>query len=528
MATSGAGGALNRARHCDRWVDVTVLVRDDQICYDRAAAAFSARGWSMTDCSAVGRGVSYRAGHRRYVVSLGRDGGPWRARSAAVCEVAEVVRAAGLHGVEVRDADFPQQAKGYVYRLHRRWQYTHSAPMRWVGRGVRALGLLDTGDIVRLLPGANVRAEADRLERRLGYQVGDHTLRETWLDQPPKPRDPAAPSHEPADGSLGISDDAAAVVVATGFTISLFLGSELPLVRSAEARALLTAAFLLTLLGALALVHSGMRRRDELSPLRRFARVCLAAAATTVVPAVLGAVMSSRVPHLEPRVPVEIALVVLGASGTALLARRSWLVQAGLVAVPVALTLLRPVLPIGANTLYEVYLEDFDLRPAELPVSTLWHALAGLSVVFLVLKVLLVPLGVLGWLRYFHVRFRPAMVAYPMVVIVLATWMLGTVQVTMTRPAHAADRLRSQAAAGRPPAAYFGIQPRLVCVRALSSNIPIDGEPLPPGRPLLWFGTVTDRAPLWDPRTGATTRPFARDVAIVPAHPDATTGVLGC
>ncbi|WP_327066598.1 hypothetical protein [Kitasatospora sp. NBC_01302] len=520
---------MHNTWHYDRWIDVTVLLRDDGVSCERAIKAFTARGWTMAPATSEGRDSPFRAGYRAHVVTVGRDGGRWRARAAAVCEVAELIRVAGLRGAEVRDADFPERTDdNYLYRLHRVWRHTHSAPQRMIGRCACALGLLDTGDVARLRPGDNIRAEADRLERLRGHRVGDHMLRETWMDQPPKPRDPAAASREAASEAPRISDEAGSVLFLALFTMSLLLGAELPPARTANVRALLAAALLLTLLGAMAFVHCSGRRRDGLPMLRLIALTCFASAAITVIPATLGAVLSSRVPHLGPKVPVQIVLVLFGAVGTALLARRSWLVRAGLVAVPVALTLLRPVLPVGASTLYEVYLEDFGLRAAELPVSTLWRTLAGLSVVFLVLKVLLVPLGALGWLRYFHVRFRPAMTAYPVVALFLMTWVLLTIQGAMNHPARAADKLRSQAVAGRPPTAYFGVQPRLVCVRALSANIPIDGESLPTARPLLWFGTVTDRAPLWDPRTGETTRPFARDVAIVPAHPDATTGALGC
>jgi hypothetical protein len=136
-----------------------------------------------------------------------------------------------------------------------------------------------------------------------------------------------------------------------------------------------------------------------------------------------------------------------------------------------------------------------------------------------------------GWLRHLHItggEHRHSVLAA--LSIVTLSFTVAGISFGVGKAADAADRAQTAAAHGRAPAAYFGLEGTLVCVRPVPADqqVPVDNGPVPTDHPVLSFGASGDWIHLWDPSRRAASpdrRSFAvrrEDVQLLPAKTPAT------
>ncbi|MFI9344631.1 hypothetical protein ACIG0D_25700 [Streptomyces sp. NPDC052773] len=158
------------------------------------------------------------------------------------------------------------------------------------------------------------------------------------------------------------------------------------------------------------------------------------------------------------------------------------------------------VLPWAGSFLHAVYLEDFFGIPADtVHVAFYWQYAVALRPLGVAVACVLVLIALAGWARHINwltgagglLRWLLPLEVL-IVVLTVAGLALGDVD-------KAATRTMEDAAAGRRPAAYFGIQGELVCVTPMADEIPVLNGPVPTGHPLLAFQASGDVVWLWDP-----------------------------
>lgn len=159
----------------------------------------------------------------------------------------------------------------------------------------------------------------------------------------------------------------------------------------------------------------------------------------------------------------------------------------------------------------------FGVPSEAIQVSVYWSYAASLKPIGIALGLAVVVLAVAGWMRHYHqwvhargmVRIGVPLMSLFVIGISLTAGLLGAET--------AANRARTAAASGETPAAYYGVQGSLVCVKPVSKDIPVFNGPLAATRPLLTFGTSGDRVWLWDPRRDEALSVRLEDVVVTEA-----------
>ncbi|MFJ4824821.1 hypothetical protein ACIP5L_16250 [Streptomyces bacillaris] len=242
--------------------------------------------------------------------------------------------------------------------------------------------------------------------------------------------------------------------------------------------------------------------------------------------AALGLVLALTAPGPPEQAPRLLAYAVGGGSvlafvlyglGCALV--HSWFSRNANWAVPALVPALALSLPWFGGLLHTVYLENGFYVPTDaIHVSVYSTYAASLKPVCLALGLAAVVLALAGWMRHYHqwiharamVRIGVPLMSLFVIGIALAAGLAGAEA--------AAAQARTTAAAGTVPAAYYGVQGRLVCVTPLGEETPVFNGPLNTARPQLTFGTSGDLVWLWDSQRAESLSVRLEDVAITEAR----------
>jgi hypothetical protein len=188
------------------------------------------------------------------------------------------------------------------------------------------------------------------------------------------------------------------------------------------------------------------------------------------------------------------------ASGIVFAIRGSWLARNVVWAVPLTITLLAPTVPWLGGLFLAEYLSQFGIPDSAVSISTMWKVIVATGPILAGAVVVLIYLGLIGWLRYFHVihRYNRSFISFTVVVVVLV-YALTSIQFGLTNADSAAKQAQAAVRDGRNPASYNGLQGTLVCVEPLHTPVAILYGPLPSSRPVLSFSPNGDRLWVWDP-----------------------------
>ncbi|MER7941989.1 MULTISPECIES: hypothetical protein [Streptomyces] len=507
----------------NRRIEVLVAVVDSPDETSLAAQLLEGRGWSVrswfprdhtTDASALGPG---RVG---LLVEVRLHGARFGAVQAAVSEIENLARRHQA-GMWVVDAFLIEHDLAHDYRsvfhAHRRLPEASApsgnrSPRAWVAALRTSLGVIST---VRILKQTG-RPSIDALERRLerGALTGrpyDPQGLQLRIPMGMEGRDPEAPppSPVPAWRLAGPVLACLGMAVACGFT-------------AAAADGLFV---LVPLLLACALVwpvgHEITDRREE-----RSQAVTMVWGTVAVAPMTLaGLLLALTMPGPPAQVARVTAYAVLGVALCALILYglgyalvHSWFSRNANWAVPGLVPALALSLPWFGGLLHTMYLKaGFGVPSEAIQVSVYWSYAASLKPIGIALGLAVVVLAVAGWMRHYHqwvhargmVRIGVPLMSLFVIGISLTAGLLGAET--------AANRARTAAASGETPAAYYGIQGSLVCVKPVSKDISVFNGPLAATRPLLTFGTSGDRVWLWDPRRDEALSVRLEDVVVTEA-----------
>ncbi|NUK03979.1 hypothetical protein HRW23_24035 [Streptomyces lunaelactis] len=510
----------------NRRVEVLVAVVDSPDETALATQLLEGRGWSVrpwtpdTDAGGNREGddeaSAIGSGRLGLLVEVRLYGARFGAVQAALSEIENLARRHQA-GMWVVDAVLIEHDLAHDYRTvfhaHRRLP-ERPHPMARVLAWRTMLGIVTTVRIVKHPGRPGTEALAERLERRtLTRRPYDPEALRLRIPLGMEGRDPESPPPEPV-----VSTWRLALPLLTGLGVAVACGF-----AAAVADGLL---MLLPLLLACSLVWPVGREitsRREARPLPF--QLVWGAAAVGMMTA-LGALLALT----APGPPAQAALVfAYGALGGTLLALvlyglgyalvHSWFSRNANWAVPALVPALALSLPWFGGLLHTTYLRSgFGVPSDALQVSVYWSYAASLKPVGLALGLAVVVLAFAGWMRHYHqwvhargmVRIGVPLMSLFVVVISLAAGLAGA--------DGAAARARATAASGQNPAAYYGVQGRLVCVEPREKRIAVFNGPLATTRPLLTFGASGDRVWLWDPRRGQSLSVRLEDVVVSQAR----------
>ncbi|GLF98342.1 hypothetical protein [Streptomyces yaizuensis] len=257
--------------------------------------------------------------------------------------------------------------------------------------------------------------------------------------------------------------------------------------------------FALVGLGAVWAIAAAARRMAPGRPLRE-------TVAASLVPAVVIALAGANIVRTEPGAGWGSRVIAYGViagvvfNGVRLLARQwtwrrtaPWLLPAIL---PVSVGLVPP-LGIGLHTFY---LHAFDLSLDDVEVPQAYRFLATLKLMAC-MSLWLGALALLGYMKHLHLYVRDRLLGNLVLFTTALTLLyVGVFTLGIAAADRAGDEAKRDAAQGRTPSAYFGIEPEWVCVRPIGrpADIPVDGGELLPHRPYLRIGDAGGTVVLWD------------------------------
>lgn len=507
----------------NRRIEVLIAVVDSPDETSLAAQLLEGRGWSVrpwlprndtADAAALGPG---RMG---LLVEVRLHGARFGAVQAAVSEIENLARRHQA-GMWVVDAFLIEHDLAHDYRsvfhAHRRLPETSApsdspSPRAHVAALLATLGVISTVRILKQTGRPSIEALERRLERgTLTGRAYDAEALQLRIPMGLEGRDPDAPPPSPVSAwrlagpvlaGLGV---AVACGFATAATDGLFV--------------------LVPLLVACALVwpmgHEITSRREERPPAVTMAWGTAAVGMMTGS----GLMLALTVPGPPAQAARVIAYAVLGAALLALILYglgyalvHSWFSRNANWAVPAIVPALALSLPWFGGLLHTMYLKaGFDVPSDAIQVSVYWSYAASLKPIGIALGLAVVVLAIAGWMRHYHQWVH----ARGMVRIGVPLMSLFVIGISLTAglagAEAAASRARAAAAFGENPAAYYGVQGRLVCVKPVAKEIPVFNGPLATTHPLLTFGTSGDRAWLWDPRRAQSLSVRLEDVVVTEA-----------
>ncbi|MFE6761447.1 hypothetical protein [Streptomyces sp. NPDC057689] len=507
----------------NRRIEVLVAVVDSPDETSLAAQLLEGRGWSVrpwlprddsTDTSELGPG---RVG---LLVEVRLHGARFGAVQAAVSEIENLARRHQA-GMWVLDAVLIEHDLAHdfrsVFHAHRRLPQASTpsrsqSPRAWIPALRTSLGLISTVRILKQTRRPSIEALEQHLEG--GALTGrPHDPRSLQLRVPMgmQGRDPDQPPPVP------VSVWRLAGPVLAGLVLASACG-----IAAAAAGGLL---MLVPLLAACALVwpvgHELTNRREE-----QPGAVTLAWGTAAVMPmTAAGVLLNLTMPGPPAQVARLTAYAVLGVTLCALILYglgyalvHSWFSRNANWAVPALVPALALSLPWFGGLLHTVYLkEGFGIPSDAVQVSVYQTYAASLKPVGIAIGLSAVVLAIAGWMRHYHqwvhargmVRIGVPLMTVFVIGISLTAGLVGSEA--------AANRARAAAASGKVPAAYYGAQGRLVCVRPLSKRIPVFNGPLATTLPLLTFGTSGDRLWLWDSQRDESLSVRLEDVVVTQA-----------
>ncbi|MFG2669855.1 hypothetical protein [Streptomyces sp. NPDC048445] len=507
----------------NRRIEVLIAVVDSPDETSLAAQLLEGRGWSVrpwhphahsTDASDLGVG---RVG---LLAEVRLHGARFGAVQAAVSEIENLARRHQA-GMWVLDAVLIEHDLAHDYRsvfhAHRRLPETSApsgsrSPRAWIAGLRTSLGLISTVRILKQTPRPSVESLEQRLEG--GALTG-------------RPYDPQSLQLRSPMGMEGrdLSEPPPVRVSAWRLAGPVLAGLVLAVACGIAAAATNGLSMLVPLLMACALVwpvgHELTNRREE-----QPRAVTLAWGTAAVMPmTVAGVLLTLTMPGPPTQVARVTAYAVLGVVlcglilyglGYALV--HSWFSRNANWAVPALVPALALSLPWFGGLLHTMYLKaGFGIPSDAVQVSVYWTYAASLKPVGIALGLAVVILALAGWARHYHARVH----ARGMVRIGVPLMSVFVIGISLTTglvgAEGAANRARAAAASGETPAAYYGAQGQLVCVKPVSKEIPVFNGPLATARPLLTFGTSGDRVWLWDARRDESLSVRLEDVVVTEA-----------
>ncbi|MFF3733609.1 hypothetical protein ACFYXM_25675 [Streptomyces sp. NPDC002476] len=507
----------------NRRIEVLVAVVDSPDETSLATQLLEGRGWSArpwlprddtADASALGPG---RTG---LLVEVRLHGARFGAVQAAVSEIENLARRhhAGMWVVDafLIEHDLTHDHRS-VFHAHRRLPASSApsgfpSPGAWVAALRTSLGVISTVRILKQTGRPSVEALEQRLERgTLTGRPYDPQRLQLRVPMGMEGRDPDAPPPSPVStwrlaGPLLVG---LGLAVACGFA-------------AAAADGLFV---LVPLLMACALIWPVGReitnRREEQS-----LAVTVVWGTAAVAPMTVGSLLlvlalpgpPAQVARVTAYAVLGVALCALILYGLGYALVHSWFSRNANWAVPALVPALALSLPWFGGLLHTMYLKaGFGVPSDAIPVSVYWSYAASLKPIGIALGLAAVVLAIAGWMRHYHqwvhargmVRIGVPLMSLFVIGISLTAGLVGAET--------AANRARTAAASGKTPAAYYGVQGRLVCVKPVSEEIPVFNGPLAATRSLLTFGTSGDRVWLWDPQRDQSLSVRLEDVIVTAA-----------
>ncbi|MFJ4679612.1 hypothetical protein [Kitasatospora sp. NPDC088783] len=470
----------------DHWFRLDLEVTGTAGGRARLRAGLEAHGWVVTVLDEDG---PRRA---RWLVEAGVTG----ARAGAALAVRLTL--ARLVGQSPAEADLRLQEP--VHRQEPpRGRYAVRRPVpgpaRWRPLLART-GLFDTGREVFLSPGPDVRnrAAAEAVRALPGVALPP-------ADGEPHPVGPEL-VRTGRTGAVPLPTRTVVPLLAAGVFAVLLAGLALGGLHAgpaARAAVLLLVAPVGALLAAV-VVHAPhwTARSAPGTP-----AACAAGAVGAPVLAALAALAGASSARLWPTALASVGLLLCGNGLRLLLRGLTWQATAAWL-VPALLPIVLVGLPGFGFSLHAFYLDGFGLNREDTQIPALWQVIADAKAL-VVAAGPLVAVSLLGYARHLH-AFR-TLGGVSVAALLLLVAFAGAVVLYQTQvivpAAHAADVARQQARAGRRPAPYFGVAPRLVCLRPVG-EAGWDGAAPVAEHPYLVFPAAGDWAALWDVRTGGT------------------------
>lgn len=452
-------------------------------------------------------GAAARPRHH-LVVEVRLNGARWRAERAAVSAVESLARRHKL-ALWVRDAAVvtPPREHRATYRVVRRPD----------GRLLRLVAWLTGLGAHRLLrlPAALTREDVERelRHRRLGgiRFAADHRL------VPPPPADEAEAARRSPDGV----PRPLVVLGAVGLVAAVAWGYGL---WWAEGPALVVPLAMLALTGA---AFAAFPWREPLPRAVRLAAGPTLVACCAAMGGLLAAAGADR--DSSPGQDLQLfaaALVVLFVlPGVYLALRQTWLSRNAVWLVPLAVPVAGSTVAWLGRLMRAVYLEEFDVPAGSVrSVESVWDYAAAAKPLGTAVCFVLLFTGLLGWARHTYLALGGGRV-YAVVATLVASLLYVLVGIGVGVDAARADarRAMADARAGRTPAAYFGLQGSLLCVRPVDGDggaVAVENGPVPTGHPVLSFGSSEEWIWLWDPRRDGAGSPTVavrrEDVRLIP------------
>jgi hypothetical protein len=226
--------------------------------------------------------------------------------------------------------------------------------------------------------------------------------------------------------------------------------------------------------------------------------------------------------HREQAPPLIIAAYVFITGPGMVHALRNWGLSRHLSwLIPLAVTVLAPV-ALGLGGMFDIeYLgHRFGIPAGAVSLPTYWRVAIITKPILFGIAVFLLLVACLGWAHYFDL-FSTDTVTRGLTVLIAASIaslsLLTAISIGLESVDNAAQVAAADARAGRQPAAYFGLQGTLICVRPVNSPIAVYNGPLPANRPVLSFGFTGTQLWVWDPKSVRAISVPMQDVTTAPA-----------
>ncbi|MCT2590733.1 hypothetical protein LHJ74_12570 [Streptomyces sp. N2-109] len=187
-----------------------------------------------------------------------------------------------------------------------------------------------------------------------------------------------------------------------------------------------------------------------------------------------------------------------------------WLVPALVVPVPLVLMWFGKVL-------FAVYLDYvFGIPAGAVPLPQWSLFLVTLRPVGVATGCALFFLAVAGWARYTYLSGPGDRMPSLFLPLLTLLYVITALSFGLLAVGEAAYDTAEAVQQGKQPAAYFGLDPALMCVRPLGDELSVYNGPLSTDRPVLTFGSAGDRVWLWGPQesSGAEDRWAASSVRL--------------
>ncbi|PHQ52338.1 hypothetical protein BLA24_07730 [Streptomyces cinnamoneus] len=188
--------------------------------------------------------------------------------------------------------------------------------------------------------------------------------------------------------------------------------------------------------------------------------------------------------------------------------------------LPVVLPLVLGVFPGIGLVVHTFYLDAFDLRLEDIEIPVVYQVVASLKVIAAMSMWLLAP-AFWGYAKHFHLAIRDRWVGHLMLLfIALCSFVAGPWMLAAEPAGEAGQRAVAAAAAGRAPAAYFGIKPEWVCVAPVgrAAETAVEGGEFQPEHPYLMLGDADGKAVLWDPKERHALKISMSKIKVVPSE----------